>query len=351
MLLLLLILACQGPLGDRHQLDGTRIAAMRVSPPGGPAGTVVQPTAIVTVDGSLWSDESPQLQWYWVAPDEAAVSAIDPDDTPAATGPAPALEIPSSDRRLVLLVDAGGQQLRAFIDLEAEPPTMPSLTNVVVTRIDDENLATIEGTSLDLEHRLEWSNSASNTFQPGDILRFEAIPSSTGKELRTRWSATAPYGTFFELDPMRTDWIAGELSLDDTEIEQSAPAPEGGLSILSLLLNDRGGTDYRITDIHLGTRPDGFRTNGRWMTTDSSISPTVSLVAGRLVADDDSTSGLRLEEAQALTEAELPDTDPYGVEALDCAGINSEPFDPLWLAEHRCTREQVIGHSVVLRAQ
>jgi len=299
----------------------------------------------------MWADEAPEFRWYWVAENDDAVIAIDAADSPAASGPAPVLEIPNSDRRLALLVETGGQQLKAFIDLDEDPPAMPSLTNVVVSRVDDVQLSSLEGNALDLDQRLDWSSSESNSFDPGDILRLEAVPSFTDKALRSRWSATSPFGTFFELDLLRTDWIAGEVTIDNSEIEASVPIAKGGLSVLSILLNDSGGTDYRITDLYIGERPDGFDANGRWMTTDIPIPSTASLVAGVLAAEDSATTGLRLQDTQLLTEDDLAATDPYGLQAHGCSGISSEPFDPNWLAEHRCTRTQVVGHSVVMRAK
>lgn len=351
MLLLLISLACQGPLGDRHQLDGTRIAALRVSPAGGSPGTSVEPTAIITVEGSLWSDTAPDLSWYWVMSDDGAVNTIDADSRPDGTGPAPSLSMPEEMRRLALLAKVGGQELRAFIDLEEAPAPMLEFTQIRLSRVEDESLATLDGPDLSLDSRMDWTTESVATFEPGDILRIEGIHSGDETALRTRWSATSPFGTFFELDSLRTDWVAGELVIDDGKAEEGTAAPTGSLSVLGLLLNDRGGTDYQIRDLHLGSRPDGIETSGRWIATDSTLEAGETLVSGTLVADDSSTTGLRLEQSRAISEEDLPATDPYGIQTLNCVGITNEPFNPNWLAEHRCTRDQVVGHTVVLRAQ
>jgi hypothetical protein len=351
MLFLLFSLACQGPLGDRHQLDGTRIAALRVSPPGGSPGTTVDATAVISVDGKLWSDTSPELRWYWVSSSEDVVQALDENAPPNATGAAPRLVIPEDTLRLALIAQIDGQVRRAYIDLEEEPPSMPRLTTIHVEQVQDARLETLAGEELSVDNRLGWTTDGVDTFEPGDIIRFEGIPSSTDEALRTRWSATSPYGTFLELDALRTDWVAGDLVIDDGEVEEKSNAPNGSLSILGLLLNDRGGTDYAIRDVHLGPVSEGFQTLGRWVGTDSPMPNATSLVSGILMADDNSPTGIRLEEAQAVEESALPLEDPYGVEALDCAGVTSKPFDPSWLAEHRCTRAQVIGQPVVMSAQ
>jgi hypothetical protein len=348
---ILLMLACQGPLGDRHEITDNRIITVGVEPLGGPTGTLVEPTVVLALDGRLWSDRTPRLHWYWVEQSLNAVAALSLDDTPDGSGSSPTLQIPTDRRRLVLVADVETPALKAFLDLpETEIPTL-EIDDLQITTIEGHTLTELTTSDLELTTRAGWTAAPSDTLNPGDILRFQVFTRSTETTLRTRWSATAPHGTFFELDSLRTDWVAGTLDIDGDDIEERLPLADEPLSIFSLLLGESSNTAYRITDLNLGAPTTGLRQEGRWIETDKAIPPDFDFVRGLLVSDDDAPTGLLLQEIEGLNATDLPTTDPYGVLALNCDHLSSEPFRLNWLAEHKCNRALVDGHTVVLRAR
>ena len=218
MIALALLISCQGPLGDRHEIAGDRILSVVADPPGGLPGDTIRAHALLAVAGNLWTDAASDLRWYWVEPTDSAVAAIDSEDPPAGIGPAPELIIPSEHQRLALLVQNDGTApLRAFLDVRDTAHLNPTLENLSVETVEDVTLQTLTAQALNLDSRANWTTVQTTSVSGGDILRFTASAVAEAP-LRTRWTATAPYGTFFELSPLQTDWVAGTLTLEDDDL-------------------------------------------------------------------------------------------------------------------------------------
>ena len=120
MLLVLILLGCQEPFGERRQdLSGFRIATLTAS--AAKPGDTTTPLVSVVVRGRLWSDETVSLLWHWVDPDPQEVWALSPDTPPSATGPSPSLLRPDTESWLALLAVApDGEEARAFLDVATE---------------------------------------------------------------------------------------------------------------------------------------------------------------------------------------------------------------------------------------
>lgn len=343
------LVACQEPFGtDRHDLVGFRVAAMSVPPAS--AGQSVEPRVGLIVDGRPWADRATELGWWWVAdPKEAEqLDLDDPEAPPEASGVAPSLVVPE-DRRVLALVARSGSEVRRAVLAVAEPPstlTPPGPISVSGLAVEVAT-ATAEQLAIDAR-RNEATTGPVDAVAPGDFARLSAAgDEATGGLIR--WMATA--GTFFELDPRTTDWVAGELRLDGDEIDEDVPRTEtepGWVTFLALAVGAPGQTAFRATDLLVADDPaavgDGLWVGGRFVPTDASVAWSEGQqVRGTLAADDGSPCGLRLTAATAEPVGEAP--------ALPCAVPTDGSFDPTVLLEQRCTRAELDGATVVILPQ
>jgi hypothetical protein len=161
-------------------------------------------------------------------------------------------------------------------------------------------------------------------------------------------------GTFLELDNQRTDWAAGDLVLDDLEIEEATPIEPGVFTVLALAVDGAAGNVARAQEHWLGPAEVGFVTAGRWLSADAEVADA-SWIRATLAADDMSPTGLALVDVTALdTAPDLTGDDPWQTASLSCAGLSTEdrsaPFSPSWLFDSRCTRDDVVGATVILEA-
>jgi hypothetical protein len=339
--LILVWFACQQPFGtNRHDLAGFRVAAVTAEPAGGPLGAPLTASAAVVVDGQLWSDAPVRLSWYWTEATDAAVLAA--SGPPDAEGPAPSL-VKASDR-LVLVAEHDGDEYRAFLDLPETPLPAPALNGVDVL---DLGLAYADVPAVDyaVDTRLTWEGAPADAVPSGGLARLEArlgVPDAPF----LRWMSTGG-GTFFELDPLTADWAAGDVVVDDEDLTVGDPVASGGFTVLALGLGDAGNHAFVTRDVFVGDVPTGlFTTSDRFLPAPEAYSAT--LVRGTLVADG-GPSGLALVDTAPVDAAALPPDDPYGTASL-CGSWN-RPFDPSWLVSQRCTRADVIGHTVVVEAR
>lgn len=284
-MLWLFLLGCQDPFGtDRHDLVGDRIAAVAARTEGG----VVSPRAALIADGRPWSDEAVALDWFFVE-DPDAVAGLEPP------GLAPPLVAPPEATHLALVATfPSGAVRRAFLELGGE------------------------GTLVDLEHP--------DVVDPGEAITVHAEAEGT-----LRWMSVGGRGTFTELDPTTTAWVAAEVEQDDGEAVASEPLGEGPVTFLALAIDREGGNDFRAEDLFVGTRPPGLWTTGdRFLPAPNHLAP--GFWRATLAAEDTSPTGLRLVDPVAATATETP-------------------FDPGCLLVGACSRDELVGTSVVVEAR
>lgn len=369
--------ACTGPFGpDRRELAGLRIAAVQTVPTGQAPGNPIVPRAAFVQDGRLWSDEPLTVRWWWTLdPRPAAIEALDPEEA-VATGAAVTLTVPDDDDfwgaegagasvYLVVEADDGEDARRARLEvITRAPPAAAVLERVEMSQLgwDLDEPASLSLATLD---RMDSQpTEAVGYVDPGVAARFEAVYGSITSEVPfTRWMMTAPAGTFLELDGTRADWVPGTLEQDDGEVVGHEAGPTGPRTLVALALHsERPRTEWRAVDVWVGEPPTGLWTaSQRWIAVDDEALASAepgTLVRGTLTADDGAPTGLALEGAAILAADALPDDDPYGTAALPCTGDDDGdgpsagrvglPFDPSWLATRRCTRDEVVGATVVL---
>ena len=313
--------ACQEPFDtDRHDLVGFRIAAVSVAVD--TPADVVRPRAAVIVDGRPWAEDPVELAWYRVdAPGDVAL--LDPLSPAAAVGPEPELALSEEAAFLGLVARSGDREDRAFIEIFPSAPTFDGPAGFAVEALP---LAVpeLEGPELLLEARRSLVPEPSDAVDPGGFVR---ITASVEGDPLVHWMATA--GTFFELDRHTTDWAAGDLRLDDEEIDDGRSTLEAGwVTVVGLALGEPGETRFGATDLAVGDPGPGIWTGGRFVPTDAPVSWTDgTVVRGTLVADDASPIGLRLTE----TTVEPTPVEDYGTSRLSCLVPRNGPFDPAWL--------------------
>ena len=82
---------------------------------------------------------------------------------------------------------------------------------------------------------------------------------------RTRWMSER--GTWLELDPFVADWAAGDLVLDDGDVEEASLLSTGSVGVLASAFSDSGATTWRAMELHVGERPSGLNVHGWWLAT------------------------------------------------------------------------------------
>lgn len=339
-LMLLMLAACQQPFGaDRHDLLGFRVAAIAAQHQ---RGALTLRVAVI-VDGRPYSREPLDLRWF-LLPDARPESVVELRDsaTPDAVGPSPRWSWPLDAPAIGLIAEHQGARYHAIVPLDEVPGAPPDLTGIALygSTLDFTGLRA-EDLGLDArrEHPL---GEPIDAVPVGGFARLVAQISQPERPIR--WMATAPSGTFLELDRHATDWAAGSLRFDEDEIEEAVPAEAGVRTVLALALSGRSDSanHWRAREVWIGPSSTGIITpSGRWIGTDRAVDGEA--VQGVLVADDDAPTGLSLRDVVAVPL----NTDP-GTADLPCAAPVSGPFDPDWLLAQRCARSQVVGATVVV---
>ncbi len=333
----LYLAACQVPYGTpRQALVGDRVAAITLHA----ESDGWRPAAWQIENGHGWTDEPPDLAWSWVGPSDD-VDALTQADA-VATGPWPLLNAPDTNPPLRLALVArfpSGFEERAVLDVPGA--AADELGAITLAVLPERPLEDATEEQLNLEARVA-EVAQDGAFVPEQTwARLSVDTSVHPAPHRLRWMATA--GTFLELNATQTDWAPSTLVLDDLDVEESAPLAPGTVTVLALGLDGTGANAARALDLWVGPPGTGVRLEGRFLPTDAPVEP--GLASGRLEPDDDSPTGLRWVD---VTPAVLDTSDdPYGTRALSCAGPTDGPFDPSWLFDGRCTRNDVAGAVVV----
>lgn len=340
LLALLLLTGCQEPFGtDRHDLEGFRVAGLSASPAGGPAGTEIVPTVALVVDGQLWSDDPVSLQWYWLSSgDVDEAEAITNADTPVATGPSPTLTMPDGPATLFLLATSpdGSAEERVMLDLGSVAATLDPLdinVHALDVMVDD-----LTADDYALKARGQWEQTNQSSIPVGGFARIDVMGDS---DTTVYFMVVGTAGTFFELDAYTADWATAEVLGDEFMV--SDHLSEGVFTHFALGVNGQGGSSFSPFEVVVGNTPTGlFTPNGRFVVTDSAVSPGTQ-VTGLLVVDDAAPSGVR------LTNTSLVDG-PVITSALNCAQVVDGDFDPNWLATGACTRTDVADAMITITA-
>jgi hypothetical protein len=352
----LLLIACQDPFGaDRHDLNADRIAAITTAPTSNDDQITLN--AWLVSGGSPWSDGVPDVRWFTVDSFDPEVNELDADAT-APLGEGPVLTF---DRRaqadvfgrnalgLVVRFPSGAER-RAELVLPAGADPLPGVARLDAGLLSlDFDEATEEELALDARRSLEATalDAVPPAVPPGRWSRlglaWDARPAGLD---RVRWMSTSRTSTFLELDADTTDWATGELVLDDLEIESATPLSPGPVTMLALAVNKRGMHRAVAAEVWVGDPEPGIVTRGRWLAAAPEV--TGAVISGTLVADDEAPTGLRLEEAAA---AALDAPDPWGTADLTCNTPVSGPFDPTWLFDGSCARDQVVGRRVAVEVE
>jgi hypothetical protein len=292
-LTLIQLVACRSPFdGDRHQLEGFRIAALSAS--AAETGTLVEVSAAIVSEGHLWHDTPVELAWYWLDhPDE--IDARDPaEHPPDGLGAHPTLMVPAHTRILGLIAQRE-DTYRAVFELPEGGAEIPAFHIHSDTQPVDPKASTRLTVTLDTE---------------------------ADREVHARWMATE--GTFAEQSALETDW--------------KAPKAPGTATVLALLLDDVGSTRWTLTDLHVGDPEAGVWSDERWFPSDIEVAPGRYDVL--FSPDDEAPAGVRLTQADPPTNAALP-----------CAPNPIEPFSAHWLTDGSCARSEVVGVPVTLEIQ
>jgi len=313
---LALLFACQEPFDtDRHDLVGDRVAAieLRVDADGW------RPRVAATTGGRPWADAVPELSWHWLT-DPDALADLPPAARPDATGPSPTLaEPPPGHSVLGLRADWGDHQALAFVDVGALGRE-PAARGFSALAHDHTPARPSPGDDLGLAARRGLPTREGPG--PVDALQRIAVAPVGETPVQLRWMATA--GTFLELDDHATDWFAGDLVLDEGQVEEVSPGAAGPVTVVVLAVGD-GLPSFTAADLVVGPMEPGTWIGGRWL-------PGVELTANavvRLQADDTAPSGLRAR----------PHAGP--AEVVPCLQSNRLDLDAL--LELRCTRDELVG--------
>ena len=329
MILLAWLLACQEPFGsDRHILEGFRIAGVRA-----PATlTSVSPEALVVVDGHVWADEPTQLVWAWIGPEEDPATW---QGFGAATGPLPVLELPAGDERLLLIaIGADGTERRAVLDVGADRAATVGPLEVVRLPLSTDGL---KASDLEVKARSKLNGEPDRTVDPGGFLR---ITEPDAGDRGLRWMSLD--GTFFELEPAITDWVAATVVVDDEDIETSRDMDPGTVPMIALRPADQDGGGWAIADVHIGEPTEA----GAWVSDRWIPGAIVGWQRAELAADPQSTTGVAALAPEPVPPGAVPTFDPR------TDGCDEPPvFDPTWLANGACLRTAYLGRTVFFEGQ
>ncbi len=288
---LCLLVGCQAPFGsDRHDLIGDRVAAVLVSPAGGPPGTTIVVNAALTVDGRLWSDEPVDLAWAW-ADSVADVTTLTASDA-VETGSDVSLRIPSQGAVLGLVATfpSGFVEYAAFEF--SDVATLPIALTTPPTDL--------------------------TTVAADDIIAVD-VPDYDG---RIRYMSAGGRGTFVETSATAADLIIAEIVFDGGDEESREQTPDGPLTVLALGLGT--GNTVRTQDLWVGTPPAGvWLTDGRFLPSDVDVSLGQDV---RLGVDDDAPWGLRITAVRTSESADILDLD----DLLLGRALRAD-FDGLWM--------------------
>ena len=317
--------ACQEPFAeDRHDLASFRIAAV---------GGTLDEDASVQVHAAVWSglgpyhDTLPSLDWS--------------SDSLAASGQDAALAV-AYPARINLVASSGDATETAALDLAAAP--VPIATSGFIPGF------TRRAVDLDISRVVD-PIADRLAVEPGDDVPI-AVSSAVRltveapEDVTVHWMGTG--GTFSELDAHTTDWFAGDVVLDDNELDSTSTIDPGVYNLLALAFDGAGNTSWMWIDVAVGL-------DGPLLYTDGSESDGVGGPGGRIfpveaqpmsgalavdVVEDDGAAGIALQNVRAA-DASSDGADPAAGAACTLAA----------LAEGSCTRADLVGTTLTVHGE
>ncbi len=353
-----LLAGCYTPFPhDRHDLVDFRIVGLQVGDAAPEPGSRVFARALLYGGEGFFHDELPTLSWSL--------------DDATATGPEVDLQVPLQEGRWELQLVAthadGQRRESAVLPLSVggsaaplAPPELPAVSRSLVADLSADSSA--EQLTLDQRELLESSSACDADL--GGSWRLGLDLSDPSERFQARWMTSGGRGSFFELDHLATDWIPATMLLDDEvegegEVQISERLDAGVYGAVVLVIDGQGANAWRFFDLPLQgaealapgvDSPQLLEHAGRLFWLDSALPADTTLVQATLELADNAW-GLWLTDVEAVQA--LADDDPYGTLALGCPGPLplDEPFSFDWLAEARCSRQQLDGQRVVLEVQ
>ncbi|HND33377.1 MAG TPA: hypothetical protein PLA94_25435 [Myxococcota bacterium] len=304
--MLVFLLACQEPFPeDRHDLVSFRIAAITAEQ----TTDGLRPRALLSSSEGFYHSEAPRL--LWTLGDQVQEGA-----RPLFANPVYPLE-------LHLRAELGELAEEAVYPL-TEAPIPPVVEGWSRARVD----LKLEDAGKPIEERrLEGEDLP---VEPGG-----AVQVGLQTEARSRWMGTG--GEFAELDAQNSTWFAGNYLLDDDEVEEAAPVGEGLYQLVALSFDEKGGNRLSFIDVAVG-ESTVMAVGGRLLPVDSPLAQAGWYEATFTAAD--SRTGFTLTGLQPVADASSA--------AALCGEAAGTAFDPLWLLDGACGRDDLEGTSVVV---
>jgi hypothetical protein len=318
---LALALACQEPFdAARQDLVGDRVVAVALAVD----AQSLRPTPALWVDGRGWTDTPVDLSWGWVDDPDAAVD-FGPE-LAVATGPEPV--IPRGGGTLLAFHARfpSGTVERGYL----VPPVTAGERRVLgpwARSVLPVNLEGITGEALTREAR------AALTGSPGEI-----APGGVGRLTLDAPDATVRFtasrGTILELDAETADWVAGDVLLDEADLELAEPIGVGWTTLVALTVAADRVDGWSSADLWVGPPEPGAWLGERVLP--GADAPAPGRAWATLAADDDAPCGLR---ATAWFTADPATPKP------PCIPPNAD-FHPDQLLDGTCTRAELVGATV-----
>lgn len=324
--LLLLLAACNADFTvSRGVLGPARIAAVGAQT--GSDGGLVAGAALWSGLGP-YHDEAPTLSW-----------TLDG----AALGEGWDVVVPDAGELGLTVTTPDGGTLAATVDLAA-PPDEPALERYAVDLGDDLSLTARQAAA---------AEAVDDVAPAGSAERLALSWSGTQAEgLESHWMIQEDRGSLLEEDSFAADVLDEALTWDDGEVTDRQPVDAGVSPALALIYDGAGSNRWVWFDAAIGIDTPLIRHEGRLLPLsqdDGADVVTAARQSGWLLTTlsrSDDALGVALTQAEALPAVdEGPDLSLQST--LSCAPAD-QPFRMAWLAEGRCTRDDLDGATVVL---
>jgi hypothetical protein len=190
---------------------------------------------------------------------------------------------------------------------------------------------------LDLEDRRTITGEPVDTTVPdGMAARLSLRPEDgVGEGLTTRWMAAS--GTMLPLTDLQADFVAEVLTWNDGAVDERSALGPGLFGGLALVIDGQGGNRWVWSEVAIGLDAAFFQHEGRLF--EGSLPEGSSHV--QVVLDWDAT-GTRIVPTELDPVASAGTHDP-----LPCAP-DAGAFRMVWVAEGRCTVDDVLGIQLIL---
>jgi hypothetical protein len=329
---------------DRHDLVDFRIVGVQVSDAAPEPGGIIQAKALVYGGDGFYHDTLPTLEWRL---GEHVVE-----------GPQVELAVPSLEGSWeieLLATHADGlleerAVLPILVEEGLEPVTPPVLPPVERAVIDLPMESAPEDLLLTSREQLE--PRAAIEMAEGQAARLRLPLEDPGGIYQARWMSVGGQGTFLEIDALTTDWLPGEVFLEeeDVKVEVGEELAYGRYGMAVLVIDGRGSTAWRFVDVLWN---EGRPWKGAWYEHEGRLLASEGtpngLIEVEFVRDDDSPWGFHLDHLRPHVAFDEQGPPLFLHPPCEHPVPLREPFQLDWIAEGLCSREAVLGHRAVVR--